>query len=176
MDARRRAAATAKIRARFLRLRSSLSERARRLFVADEAIACGSGGIAAAARATGMAPSVIGRGIAEVRAIEAGTAPPLDPRRSRRPLQPAGQSEAPRRRAASGSERWAALGATGLRVDYDLGMVVDCRLEAAADCRPRAVAAVTVDDGSVAPGAPDRRRDSAGSWARRPGVPSWRRR
>ena len=62
-----------------------MTERARRLFVASEATAFGYGGIAAAARATGMAPSVIGRGIAEMRALEAGTAPSLDPNRSRRP-------------------------------------------------------------------------------------------
>src|SRR5690606_34747880 len=57
----------------------------RRLFVANEAIAFGYGGIAAAARATGIAPSVIGRGIEEVRAIEAGRGPDLPPTRSRRP-------------------------------------------------------------------------------------------
>ena len=80
-----RAARESKIRTRYRTLRGSLTERARRLFVANEAIAFGYGGIAAAARATGMAPSVIGRGIAEVRAIEAGTAPRLPPTRSRRP-------------------------------------------------------------------------------------------
>ena len=53
-----------KIRDRFVKLKSSLNERARRLFVANEAIAFGYGGIAAASRATGMAASVIGRGIA----------------------------------------------------------------------------------------------------------------
>ena len=69
-----REAAEAGIRDRFLKLRSSLTERARRLLVASEAIACGYGGIAAASRATGMAPSVIGRGMEEVRAIESGAA------------------------------------------------------------------------------------------------------
>ena len=49
-----------KIRDRFVKLKSSLSERARRLFVANEAIAFGYGGIAAASRATGMAASVRG--------------------------------------------------------------------------------------------------------------------
>ena len=73
------------IRERYLKMKSSLTERARRLFVASEAIAFGFGGITAAARATGMAPSAIGRGIEEVRAIEAGTAPKLPPTRSRRP-------------------------------------------------------------------------------------------
>ncbi len=66
-------------------LKSSFTERARRLFVANEAIAFGHGGIVAAARATGMAPSVIGNGIKEVRAIENGTAPTLASTRSRRP-------------------------------------------------------------------------------------------
>ena len=75
----------AKIRDRYLKLKGSLTERARRLFVANEAIAFGYGGIVAAARATGMAPSVIGCGIAEVRAIENGTAPSLALPRSRRP-------------------------------------------------------------------------------------------
>jgi hypothetical protein len=80
-----RAARGSKIRDRYLSLKSSLTERARRLFVANEAITFGYGGIVAAARATGMAPSVIGRGIAEVRAIENGTAPSLAVTRSRRP-------------------------------------------------------------------------------------------
>jgi hypothetical protein len=80
-----RAAREAKIRDRYDKLKDSLTERARRLFVANEAMAFGFGGIAAAARATGMAPSVIGKGIAEVRAIEDGTAPRLAPTRSRRP-------------------------------------------------------------------------------------------
>ena len=85
MDRQTSAVATAKIGSRYDRLKGSLSERARRLFVANEALACGHGGIAAAARAIGMAPSAIGRGLAEVRALEAGTAPPMDARRSRRP-------------------------------------------------------------------------------------------
>lgn len=79
-----RAARESKIRARYDKLKGSLTERARRLFVANEAIAFGHGGIAAAHRATGMAPSVIGRGIAEVHAIENGEAPDLPPTRSRR--------------------------------------------------------------------------------------------
>jgi hypothetical protein len=55
------------------------------LFIANEAIAFGYGGIAAAARATGMAPSAIANGMAEVRGIEDGSAPSLAPTRSRRP-------------------------------------------------------------------------------------------
>jgi hypothetical protein len=85
MKMEERAARESKIRDRYRKLKSSLTERARRLFVANEAIAFGYGGIAAAARATGMAPSVIGNGIREVRAIEEGTAPSLDPTRCRRP-------------------------------------------------------------------------------------------
>jgi hypothetical protein len=85
MKMKERAAREAQIASRYRKLKGSLTERARRLFVANEAIAFGYGGIVAAARVTGMAPSVIGRGIAEVRAIEAGTAPNLGPTRSRRP-------------------------------------------------------------------------------------------
>ena len=81
----KRKAEESKIRERYRKLKSSLSERARRLFVANEAIAFGYGGIAAAARATGMAPSVIGRGMAQVRAIEDGTAPDFPANRSRCP-------------------------------------------------------------------------------------------
>jgi transposase len=80
-----RAGAEAQIRSRYVRLKRGLAERARRLFAASEAMAFGHGGIAAASRATGMAPSVIGRGIAEVRAIENGSARELPPTRSRRP-------------------------------------------------------------------------------------------
>jgi transposase len=75
----------AQIHLRYSQVTSVLTERARRLFVASEAMALGYGGIAAASRATGMAASVIGRGIAEVRAIEAGTMPLLPPTRSRQP-------------------------------------------------------------------------------------------
>src|SRR5450432_1354017 len=81
----KRAARESEIGDRYDTLNSSFTERARRLFVANEAIVFGYGGIVAAARATGMAPSVIGNGIREVRAIEAGTAPSLAVTRSRRP-------------------------------------------------------------------------------------------
>jgi len=80
-----RTAVEAKIRMRYRKVKGELTERARRLFVASEAMAVGHGGIAAASRATGMAASVIGRGIAEVRAIERGAGPNLPPTRSRRP-------------------------------------------------------------------------------------------
>jgi len=75
----------AKIEARYLKIKDALTERARRLFVASEAIAFGYGGIAAASRATGMATSAIGRGVREISAIEDGVAPALDAKRSRRP-------------------------------------------------------------------------------------------
>jgi hypothetical protein len=80
-----RAARELKIGDRYRKMKSSLTERARRLFAASEAIAFGYGGIVATARATGMAPSVIGKGIAEVRAIEEGSALSLPSTRSRRP-------------------------------------------------------------------------------------------
>ena len=75
MKAREKKAAEAKIRRRFRKLTTNLDERSRRLFVATEAMAFGWGGIVAAARATGRAPSVIGAGIKEVSALQDGTAP-----------------------------------------------------------------------------------------------------
>jgi hypothetical protein len=60
------------IRARYESLARFLNERARRLFAASEARAAGRGGIAAVSRASGIARSTIGRGLAELRA---GTPP-----------------------------------------------------------------------------------------------------
>jgi Rhodopirellula transposase DDE domain len=54
------------IRWRFEALRGALNERGRRLFAAAEARAAGFGGIAAVARATGIAPSTIGRGLKDL--------------------------------------------------------------------------------------------------------------
>jgi len=85
MNSSQRNETTAKIRRRYLVVKESLTERSRRLFVAGEALAAGHGGSKAAAHATGMALSAIGRGIAEVKAIEGGTLAPLPPKRSRRP-------------------------------------------------------------------------------------------
>jgi len=85
MNKAQRAAAESKIKQRYLKVKDSLTERARRLFIASEAMTFGHGGIAAAARATGMAPSVIGNGIKEVKAIEGGWQPPWGAGRSRRP-------------------------------------------------------------------------------------------
>jgi transposase len=59
-----------KIRERYEAIKGTLTERARRLFVASEARAFGHGGIVAAFRATGMAQSVIGRGLKEIAEIE----------------------------------------------------------------------------------------------------------
>src|ERR671939_1835690 len=63
------------IRQRYAALSSILDERGRRLLVAAEATAAGYGGIAAVWRATGVAPSTIGRGLrelAEAPALAAG--------------------------------------------------------------------------------------------------------
>jgi Rhodopirellula transposase DDE domain len=68
------------IRERFEALAPVLDERARRRFAAVEAKTAGHGGIMAVMRATGIARSTIGRGLAELRTEE-----PLDPDRVRRP-------------------------------------------------------------------------------------------
>jgi hypothetical protein len=56
---------TSAIRDRFVALSPHLDERGRRSFAA-EARSAGYGGIAAVARATGIAPSTIGRGLEEL--------------------------------------------------------------------------------------------------------------
>jgi len=58
---------TAAIAARFETLSPFLDERERRLFAASEARAAGRGGVAAVSRATGIARSTIGRGLADLR-------------------------------------------------------------------------------------------------------------
>jgi hypothetical protein len=60
----------APIRSRFALLSPHLDERGRRLFAARQARATGHGGIAAVWRATGIAPSTIGRGLRELDAAE----------------------------------------------------------------------------------------------------------
>jgi transposase len=57
---------TTSIRDRFTALSPHLDERGRRVFAAVEAQSAGYGGIAAVARATGIAPSTIGRGLDEL--------------------------------------------------------------------------------------------------------------
>jgi hypothetical protein len=74
----------AKVRERFRRLRGDLTERARRLFAASEALVLGRGGIALVVRATGMARNTIAAGIRELN-MQTGAAAPLEPTRSRRP-------------------------------------------------------------------------------------------
>jgi transposase len=67
------------IRQRFDALAPVLDERGRRRFAAAEALTAGRGGIAAVSRATGLARSTIGRGLAELRDGDE-----LDPQRVRR--------------------------------------------------------------------------------------------
>ena len=56
------------IRQRFEALAPVLDERGRRRFAAAEAAAAGHGGVSAVTRATGIARSTIGRGLAELHA------------------------------------------------------------------------------------------------------------
>jgi transposase len=79
-----KSASVALVRERFGRMQGSLNERARRLFATTEALAIGWGGVAIVARATGIAPSTIGRGKAEVKGLEESGTPPLPLHRSRR--------------------------------------------------------------------------------------------
>jgi len=72
------------IREKFQRLSPVFDERARRLFVAAEALALGYGGIALVSRATGVAPRTISVGIKEVREMERAGSPPQQ-ERIRRP-------------------------------------------------------------------------------------------
>ena len=57
---------SAAITARFGALSPFLDERERRLLAASEARAAGRGGVAAVSRATGIARSTIGRGLADL--------------------------------------------------------------------------------------------------------------
>ncbi len=77
------------IRSRYAGLSPHLDERGRRLFAATEAGAAGYGGIVAVSRATGIAPSTIGRGLREL--DEADPLPPgwvLRVRRQGKPVLP----------------------------------------------------------------------------------------
>jgi len=60
----------AAIGARFLAVASLFDERARRLLAGSEALAIGRGGVAAVARATGLARTTVARGVADVQAGE----------------------------------------------------------------------------------------------------------
>ncbi len=57
---------------RYEKVHDTLNERARRLFAASEAIVYGYGGISAASRATGLGRRTIGKGVKELKEIEAG--------------------------------------------------------------------------------------------------------
>jgi hypothetical protein len=77
--------ASKQITQRYAQVRGSLNERARRLFVASEAMAHGYGGISVVSRATGVARRTIGVGLAELRQLERGWTPPWGPARLRKP-------------------------------------------------------------------------------------------
>src|SRR5262245_62599737 len=80
-----RKAAEAEIRERYRRIKSSLTERSKRLFVASEALAFGYGGVSAVSRATGMSTATVRKGIEESHAIDAGTVATLAKECSRGP-------------------------------------------------------------------------------------------
>lgn len=84
MNQAERLKAEEELRHRYSKLRSSLNERARRMFVANEARALGYGGRAIAARATKMAIATITRGMAELTALDTGREKALDVGRVRR--------------------------------------------------------------------------------------------
>src|SRR4051794_41311381 len=76
-----------RLRHRFEAVRGQLDERGLRLMAAAEARAAGYGGIAAVARATGIARSTIGRGLAH---LDQAALPPGQvrrPGRGRKPVQ-----------------------------------------------------------------------------------------
>lgn len=75
------------IRRQWEQIRDSLSERMRRQWAASEVMALGLGGRKLVALATGLAPSTIGIGISELRALARGESSDLitTPNRSRRP-------------------------------------------------------------------------------------------
>lgn len=77
--------AEAAIGGRYQMLEATFNERSRRLFCAGEAVAFGYGGVSAVQRATGMARSVVRRGMNEVKAIESAQADVLPKGRLRRP-------------------------------------------------------------------------------------------
>jgi Rhodopirellula transposase DDE domain len=72
------------IRERYAAVSPCLDERGRRLLAAVEAKTASHGGIAAVARATGVAPSTIGRGLAELRAAKEAPTTGLAAGRARR--------------------------------------------------------------------------------------------
>jgi hypothetical protein len=105
-----------KIRQRFIAMSPHLDERGRRQFAVVEARLAGYGGIAAVARATGIAPSTIGRGLAEL-----DDPAPLSADRVRRPaLRQAQEWAAHRggaRSAAADRSRWIGRARSARRSD-----------------------------------------------------------
>jgi len=69
----------------FKQLQDSLDERGRREWAASESMSLGHGGIAMVHRATGIAPSTIGKGIRELRSREQAPSESDEPRRIRQP-------------------------------------------------------------------------------------------
>jgi hypothetical protein len=67
-------------------LQPSLNERGRRLYAAAQAHALGYGGIAVVARATGIAPGTIGRGLKELASGVVATGPARRPGGGRKKL------------------------------------------------------------------------------------------
>ncbi|MCX5661148.1 MAG: ISAzo13 family transposase [Planctomycetota bacterium] len=64
------------VRARYERIASTLDERGRRLFVANEAVQFGYGGVDAVHRATGVSEGTIRRGIVELGGLDTRSPPP----------------------------------------------------------------------------------------------------
>jgi len=77
------AQAIARIRRKFRQLRGAFNERSRRLWAASEALEIGWGGVTAVAEATGMSPTTVHAGIAELKTPRRGKAA-LPPERIRR--------------------------------------------------------------------------------------------
>jgi hypothetical protein len=73
------------IKQQYGQLKGSLHERSRRLWAASEALVLGRGGIAAVSRATGFAPSTIGKGKRELREVSEGLDLGLKPGMIRKP-------------------------------------------------------------------------------------------
>lgn len=75
----------AEITRQYTQLQRSLDERGRREWAASEALSLGHGGIAKVHRATGIAPSTIGKGVRELRELEQDPGLRDDVRRVRKP-------------------------------------------------------------------------------------------
>ena len=73
------------IREQYRLIRGSLDERGRREWAASEAMALGHGGIALLHRGTDSVPSIIGKGVKELRQRRAGEGAAEERRRVRQP-------------------------------------------------------------------------------------------